>query len=108
MMKMFLIPVATLLMMSPTNGLPPLKALVFLTQKLLPLSKNHDGGRYLLDSFRTEHLIPSLSRIKQFLFSFNGQLITFKIGITLSFVVTAICILVTFVLYTTGEKKYRS
>ena len=93
MMKMFLIPVATMLMMSPTNGLPPLKALGFLTQKLLPLSKNHDGGKYLLDSFRVEHLIPSFSRIKQFLFSIDGQFITFKIGITIALVVTTMAYL---------------
>ena len=98
-MKIVFILVVTMFVLSPTQGLPPLKALGFLIQKLLPQSKNYDGGRYLLDSFRTEHLIPSLTRIKQFLFSVDEQFVTFKIAISVAFVVTEICILVNFKLY---------
>ena len=106
MMQVFLIPVATVFMMSSTNGLPPLKALGFLTQKLLPLSKNHAGtGKYLQDSFRVEHLIPSFSRIKNFLFTIDTQFFTLKIGITIAFVVTAIGLFMSFALYYNLKSK---
>ena len=98
-MKIVFILVIIMVVLSPTQGLPPLKALGLLTQILLPQSKNYDGGKYLLDSFRTEHLIPSLTRIKQFLFSVDEQIVTFKIAISVAFIVIGIAILVIFMLY---------
>ena len=102
-MKLVFILVIIIVVLSPTQGLPPLKALGFFTQKLLPKSKNYDGGKCLL-YFRFEHLKPSPTRIKQFLFSVDDQIVTFKIAISVSFIVIGIAILVIFMLFYKIEK----
>ena len=60
-MKIAFILVVTMVVLSPTQPLPPLKALGFLTQKLLPQLKKQDSKvKEMIISVRkgTDHPLP--------------------------------------------------